>query len=253
MKVGLFQYSPIWEAPEKNIELIEKLITKNTSQFDLIIFPELTLTGFTMNSQKFAEDLAGISHTYFMKLASKLKTNIFAGLIEYDDNKIFNSLVHFDEFGLVHARYRKVHPFSMANETRFYNAGNELVITEINKTKIGLSVCYDLRFPELYRLYAKEKVDLMINIANWPIPRIEHWKSLLKARAIENQFYMIGVNRTGDDPKYNYCGASAVFDPMGTPAFIADENVNIFEVDLNLEEVLKVRNDLPFLNDMKLI
>lgn len=253
MKAGLFQFSPVWEAPEKNIEIIEKLIFENSIKYDLIVFPELTLTGFTMNSLKYAEDLAGISHTYFMKLAARLKTNIFAGLIEYDDNKIFNSLVHFDEFGLVHARYRKVHPFSMSSENRYYNAGDELVITEINKTKIGLSICYDLRFPELYRLYAKEKVEVMINIANWPIPRIEHWKSLLKARAIENQFYMIGVNRTGDDPQYNYCGASAVFDPMGELKLMADEKVGIFEVELNLEDIKRIRTELPFLNDMKLI
>jgi predicted amidohydrolase len=123
----------------------------------------------------------------------------------------------------------------------------------VNKTKIGLSICYDLRFPELYRLYAKEKVDVMINIANWPVTRIEHWKTLLKARAIENQFYMIGVNRTGDDPQYNYCGATAVFDPLGNEQIMTDDRVGIFEVKLNLDEVNRVRTDLPFLNDMKLI
>lgn len=253
MKAGLVQFSPIWEAPEKNIEVIEMLIGGCNTKYDIIIFPELTLTGFTMNSIKYAEDLAGISHTYFMKLASRIKTNIFAGLIEYDDNKIFNSLVHFDEFGLVHARYRKVHPFSMSNENKYYSAGDELVITDVNRTKIGLSICYDLRFPELYRLYAKEKIEVMINIANWPVTRIEHWKTLLKARAIENQFYMIGVNRTGEDPQYNYCGATAVFDPLGNEKIMADDRVGIFEVELNLNEVDRVRTDLPFLNDMKLI
>ena len=192
MKLGLLQYSPVWENPEDSILKIEKLLKSSDKNFDLLIFPEMTLTGFTMNSEKFAEEIDGIGTQYFLSLSARLKTNIFAGIIERDGKNIYNSLVHFDSLGLIRARYRKIHPFSYAKEDQFYNAGNETVITQIDKIKFGLSVCYDLRFPELYRLYAKERVDVIIDIANWPIPRIDHWKTLLKSHAIANQCFMIG-------------------------------------------------------------
>ncbi|MBA4405887.1 nitrilase, partial [bacterium] len=184
MKLGLVQYAPVWENPEENILKIEELIKSSNSKFDLLIFPEMTLTGFTMNAEKFAEEIDGVGTKYFMHLAQRIKTDIFAGIIELDGDLKYNSLVHFDSMGLIRARYRKIHPFSRAKEDQYYNAGEEIVITKMDQIKFGLSVCYDLRFPELYRLYSKERVEILIDIANWPVPRIEHWKILLKARAI---------------------------------------------------------------------
>jgi predicted amidohydrolase len=199
MKLGLVQYSPEFEYPEENILKIEKLISTMKSKADLLIFPEMTLTGYTMNAIKFAEEIDGIGTKYFINLSSRIKTDIFAGIIELDDNKAFNSLVHFDNYGLIKARYRKIHPYSYAGEDKNYGAGEETVITKIDQIKIGLSICYDLRFPELYRLYAKKNAYIMVDIASWPVQRIEHWKTLLKARAIENQCFIVGVNRTGAD------------------------------------------------------
>ena len=140
---------------------------------------------------------------------------MFAGIIEKDGKNYFNTLVHLDPNGKLKTKYRKIHPFSYSTENKYYKAGKSPVITKISGMKIGLSICYDLRFPELFRFYAKAKVDLIINIANWPDTRIEHWRTLLKARAIENQCYVAGVNRVGDDPKLHYNGYSSVFDPMG--------------------------------------
>lgn len=253
MKLGLVQYSPVWENQEENILEIESLIKSANKNFDLIIFPEMTLTGFTMNSEKFAEEIDGIGTQYFLKLSSRLKINIFAGIIERDEESIYNSLVHFDSLGLIRARYRKIHPFSYAKEDQFYNAGYETVITQIDKIKFGLSVCYDLRFPELYRLYAKERIEVLVDIANWPIPRIDHWKTLLKARAIENQCFMIGVNRVGTDPFNTYNGCSAVFDPMGNEIILIENEEKIIEVEIDLEKVSATRSKLPFLQDIKLI
>jgi len=253
MKLGLVQYSPVWENPEENILRIEDLLKTTNTKFDLLVFPEMTLTGFTMNSEKFAEELDGIGMQYFLNLSARLKTNIFAGIIEHDGENIYNSLVHFDSFGLIRARYRKIHPFSYAKEDKSYNAGNETVITQIDKIKFGLSVCYDLRFPELYRLYAKQQVDILIDIANWPIPRIDHWKSLLKARAIENQCFMIGVNRVGTDPFNTYNGCSAVFDPMGNEIVLVKNKEKIIEAEIDLGEVSATRSKLPFLHDIRLI
>lgn len=253
MKLGLIQYSPVWENPEESILKIEDLLKTTSTKFDLLVFPEMTLTGFTMNSEKFAEEIDGIGTQYFLNLSARFKTNIFAGIIERDEEKIYNSLVHFDSFGLIRARYRKIHPFSYAKEDQFYNAGDETVITQIDKIKFGLSVCYDLRFPELYRLYAKQHVEVLIDIANWPIARVDHWKSLLKARAIENQCFMIGVNRVGTDPFNTYNGCSAVFDPMGNEVVLVENDEKIIEAEIDLEKVSATRSKLPFLQDIKLI
>lgn len=253
MKIGLFQFAPVWEEPEKSIKKINGLIEKSSAEYDLLIFPEMTLTGFTMRSADFAEEIDGISTLYFIELAKRLKKHIFAGIIEQDESGIYNSLVHFDNYGVITARYRKIHPYSNAGEDKFYLAGFETIITSINKMKIGLSICYDLRFPELYRHYGKARTDMIINVASWPVPRIEHWKTLLKARAIENQCFAVGVNRVGNDNKYEYNGCSCVFDPLGNELLMAENNEGIFTADIDLNKVSTVRKDLPFLNDIKMI
>jgi len=127
------------------------------------------------------------------------------------------------------------------------------VITEIEDWKIGLSICYDLRFPELFRIYAKERVDMIVNIANWPIPRIEHWRTLLKARAIENQCFVVGVNRIGNDPNANYNGYSSVFNPMGNEIITLPDKEDVISTTLKKEDVEEVRSKLPFLKDIRLI
>lgn len=148
---------------------------------------------------------------------------------------------------------RIIHPFSYSKEHIFYGKGKSPTITKVKSIKIGLSICYDLRFPELYRFYAKEKVDMIVDIANWPDTRIEHWRTLLKARAIENQSYVVGVNRVGDDPKLHYNGFSSVFDPMGKEIVAVENEEKVITVEIDKSVVDEVRKKLPFLNDMRLI
>lgn len=253
MKLGLVQFSPIWEDKNKNIKKIDDLISTIDQSVDALVFPEMTLTGFTMNSKINAEEIDGLTFVYFMNLASKLKVDIFAGIIEKEDKSFFNSLIHFNPDGLIKAKYKKIHPFSMAKEDKAYRAGDEVVVTKIDKSKIGLTICYDLRFPELYRLYAKENVDILINIANWPIKRIEHWRHLLKARAIENQCFMVGVNRVGNDPFNEYSGNSSVFDPMGNEIVLVENDERIIYADIDIEQVKETKERLQFLKDIKLI
>ena len=252
LKLGLVQFAPEWEDPQTTITKLDIIIERRTEDPDLLILPEMSLTGFTMQSEKFAEELDGISTQYFMELSSKLKTHIFAGIIERDDDKIYNSLVHFNEEGLIAARYRKIHPFSYSKEDVYYNRGKETVITKIDNIKIGLSICYDLRFPELYRYYGKEKVDLLINIANWPVPRISHWELLLKARAIENLCYVCGVNRVGEDPHHKYPGHSSLVDPRGNVQITSEEEGILFG-EIDQQEVQSIREEFPFITDIKLI
>lgn len=252
MKLGLVQYSPEWENPAKSIFKIESLLDKADKDYDLLIFPELTLTGFTMKPERYAEEIDGVGTQLFLHISAALGTNIFAGIVEQDVNLFYNSLVHFSN-GLIKARYRKIHPFGMGDEDKNYTGSHEIVMTEIDHHKIGLSICYDLRFPELYRLYAKAGAEILVNIANWPIPRVDHWKSLLKARSIENQCFMVGTNRVGEDPKNKYNGFSAVFDPMGNQLVMVENDEKIISCEIDLDMVTETRSKLPFLQDIKLI
>lgn len=252
LKIGLIQYSPVWEDKSASKEKITNLLDQ-VSGLDIIIFPEMTLTGFTMRSKEFAEELKGESHSFFASLAKEKKSPILYGIIEEGKKKNFNTLVHLNNQGKILTTYRKIHPFSYAKEDLFFGRGKETIVTKVKGIKIGLSICYDLRFPELYRLYAKEKVHLIVDIANWPDTRIEHWRTLLKARAIENQCYVAGVNRVGDDPKFHYNGFSSVFDPMGKEIVNVENEEKVIIVELDKNYVNEVRTKFPFLEDIKLI
>ncbi|RJP68614.1 MAG: hypothetical protein C4539_08560 [Ignavibacteriales bacterium] len=253
MKIGLVQYNPDWENKESNKKKLQKLFTELPDDVSLLIFPELTLTGFTMRSSLFAEELEGDSINFFKGIAREKNCHIITGLILEIEGKYFNSAIHIDNSGEIIESYNKIHPFSMSGEDKNYTAGNLPAITQVNQFKIGLSICYDLRFPELFRFYGKEKVDLIVTIANWPIPRIEHWRTLIKARAIENQCYIAGVNRVGKDLCHDYNGYSSVYNPMGNEIISLIDKEEIIIANINIEQVRETRNNLPFLNDIKLI
>ncbi len=253
MKIGLLQYSPVWEDKSSSQEKINLLLNKKTSVFDVLVLPEMTLTGFTMNSKEMCEEREGDSFKYFSELAIKNNCDILAGIIEHDNGKYFNTLLHITSSGELKKYYRKIHPFSYSDENLHYEKGASTVTTKVQDFLTGLSVCYDLRFPELYRQYGKARAELIVNIANWPVTRIEHWRTLLKARAIENQCYVAGVNRVGDDPKLHYNGYSSVFDPMGNEIISVENEEGIFIAELSLEKVKEVRTKFPFLEDIRLI
>ena len=253
MKIGLVQYNPIWESKEKNKKKLTGLIERDFQKSSLLIFPEMTLTGFTMMPEKFSEPLKGESFKYFSDIAKKHKIFIAAGIIENDKGNYFNSLILLNSEGELISNYRKIHPFSYTTEDEHYKRGEEIKISEIDGLKIGLSICYDLRFPELYRFYAKERVHLIVVIANWPDTRIEHWRTLLKSRAIENQCYVAGVNRVGDDPELHYTGFSSIYDPMGNEIISLENEERIIYADINKDDVSKIRENLPFLDDINLI
>ena len=252
MKIALVQYSPVWENKSVSMEKLKSLLAQ-TDAIDLLIFPEMTLTGFTMKSNDFAEELEGESYIFFSSLAKEKKCAILFGMIEKGKKKNFNTLVHLNNQGKIISTYRKIHPFSYSTEDVFYGKGKNTVVTKVKGIKIGLSICYDLRFPELYRFYAKEKVHLIVDIANWPDTRIEHWRTLLKARAIENQCYVAGVNRVGNDPKLHYNGFSSVFDPMGKEIVAVENEEKVIVAEMDKTYVDEVRFKLPFLNDIRLI
>jgi len=253
MKIGLIQYSPVWEDKELNKEKLTSLLQEEVEDVDLLIFPEMTLTGFTMRSKKYAEKLDGESFNYFSNVAKKFKCDVIAGIIENSLAKYFNTLVHITKNGKLKSSYHKIHPFSFSNEDKHFSAGDKPILTVINGWKTGLSICYDLRFPELYRFYGKEKVNLIIDIANWPDTRIEHWHALLKARAIENQCFVAGVNRVGDELRLHYNGYSSIYDPMGRTVVSVENMERVIFAEIEMKLVNETRKKLPFLDDIKLI
>lgn len=253
MKIGLLQYSPVWEDKTASQQKINSMISQNESRFDLLILPEMTLTGFTMNSKTMCEEREGESYNYFSQLAKKHSFDVFAGIIENESGDYFNTLIHISKEGRLENYYRKIHPFSYSTENLYYQKGQSTVITNVCSVKTGLSICYDLRFPELYRQYGKARTEFIVNIANWPVTRIEHWRTLLKARAIENQCYVAGVNRVGDDLKLHYNGYSSVYDPMGAELSSVENEQGVFVVDIDAEKVKEIRAKFPFLDDMSMI
>jgi predicted amidohydrolase len=255
MKLGLVQYNPHWEDKSKNQEKILSLINSIPSPPDILIFPEMSLTGYTMNTSLGEPFDLSQSQTlqFFSNLSKEKSINTIAGFIELDQDKVYNTLFVINREGKVISKYRKIHLFSFAGEERHYRSGDKPEIVSLENIKIGLSICYDLRFPEMFRFYAKEKVDLIVNIANWPDTRIEHYVHLLKARAIENQCFVAGVNRVGKTRKDNYDGRSSVFDPLGNEIISVKNEERIIIAEIDLKKVELVRSKFPFLDDIKLI
>ncbi len=253
MKAALVQYSPVFEKVESNREKLDSLLANSISDEDLIVFPEMTLTGFTMNPEKYAEEEDGESLRYFSGIASSFKKHVVAGYIEKQKVNCYNTLIHLNREGEISARYRKIHLFSFAGENNHYTPGKRAVETGIDHFNTGVSICYDLRFPELFREYAKKRSSLIICIASWPAVRAHHWEMLLKARAIENQCFVIGVNRTGRDPLNRYNGCSGVFDPLGDKLVMVEEKEMVISCTLDLSRVDEVRRKYRFLDDIRMI
>lgn len=254
MKIGILQNSAAWENKRESMAQIRDILEGQATAIDLLILPEMTLTGFTMHASAIAEPVPGESHSFFSLLAHDFNTAVIAGMVVREESDCYNCAVYFDKNGTEKASYRKIHPFSFAQENVYYSPGKETCIVHDDQgTSIGLSVCYDLRFPELYRVYAKERVQLIVNIANWPVQRISHWNALLKARAIENQSFVIGVNRRGADPLVSYNGNSMVIGPDGViiEELGPDDSLKVVEIDLSA--VTNTRERFPFLQDIRLI
>ena len=249
MKVALVSLNQSWENKAENKQKVGEtlaLIAEHCTNTDLVVYPEMTLTGFTMESQKVKEDeLSSETITFFKEQAKKYKVSIAFGVVLSKGEKATNNLVVVSEQGVL-ATYAKIHPFSYAGENDYYQAGDELKKLTIGGATIGLTICYDLRFPELYQAYSKD-CSVILNIANWPERRVSHWRALNKARAIENQVFMIAVNRIGTDGK----GLQYVFSSnivlKGTSL---SEEVVVY--DLNLEEVAQYRAEFPVKNDRKI-
>jgi predicted amidohydrolase len=243
VKLALASLDQVWEDKFHNLRTCKKLILIAKSVgAELIVFPEMTLTGFSMSTNTIAESSASSkSVTDFKKLAVDNNIAIIMGVVFYKDSKGSNNAVFIDNNGQVLANYQKLHPFSFSEENKYYLPGDDIFVADFNSVKIGLTICYDLRFPELYSALSKN-CELLVNIANWPKSRLEHWLILLKARAIENQVFVAGVNRIGKDPNGNtYEKSSVLVAPSGdvSEAIFESADLDVYDVQLSLVEKLQ--------------
>ena len=253
LKISLIQTDQIWEDKFANFSMYEGYFRQIT-ETDIILLPEMFHTGFSMSVDQLAEDWQDSLGIEFLKhWSNQLQSAIYTSLIIREAGKFFNRGVFVFPDGTV-TKYDKRKSFGLGGEENYYTAGNQEVIIEWKGWKINLQICYDLRFPELIRnrMEGEEAAyDLLLYIANWPEKRIEHWATLLKARAIENQCCVAGVNRIGTDGNaLTYSGGTVIYDALGQCINTAkNHQAAIVFGTLSGTELMNTRKNLPFLKD----
>ena len=243
MRIALISLNQVWESKDLNFQYCRSYLKQAKKQdVELVIFPEMTLTSFSMNTEVTAEDSASSKTVeLFKQLAKEIQIAIIFGVVFQDGEKATNNALIVDSAGVIRGSYSKIHPFSFAGEDKAFNGGTEIRFAKFGLVTIGLTICYDLRFPEIYSALGKS-CDLIVNIANWPAKRVDHWNSLLKARAIENQVFIVGVNRTGvDDKGLEYVKSSQVNNPNGEllSPITSESEIDIFDIDPEYIEKFK--------------
>jgi len=247
MKIALIQTVLSWENPSENRASLQEMITSISQYVDLIVLPEMFTSGFTMNPHKVAETMQGETISWLKELARTKNCAITGSLVIQENGKYFNRLVFVFPSGEIQ-HYDKRHLFTLAGEDKVYTSGSEKLIVNYKGFKICPLICYDLRFPVFARNV--EDYDVLIYVANWPKPRVNAWDILLKARAVENMSYVIGVNRIRtDNNNLDYVGHSQAVDFLGNYIQEPQENQDVFIVELDKEAMLETREKLAFLND----
>jgi predicted amidohydrolase len=247
LKTLLVQAELCWRNPERNRRHLSALLAEAEEPFDLAVFPETFTTGFLGDADVTKEGMDGPTVAWMRELASQYSAAIAGSAVIVEDGLRYNRFLFVRPDGSLEY-YDKRHLFSFAGEHRRYTGGERRVIVDYLGWRINLQVCYDLRFPAWCR--NRDDYDLMLLVANWPSKRVGHWSLLLEARSIENQAWVIGVNRVGEDGKgIPYPGSSVVHDPMGECVARLDGVEQLRRVDLELDRVREVREQFPFLAD----
>lgn len=254
--VTMIQSNLVWEDKKANLQKFEEKIKSQQNKKEVVVLPEMFSTGFSMKPSVHAETMDGESVQWMKRVASENNIILAGSLMIREGSDYFNRLVWMLPNG-DYGYYDKRHLFAYAGEDEQYTSGNKRLIASVKGWKINLLVCYDLRFP----VWARQVVpitdtdndpeyDVLIYVANWPEKRVHAWKTLLQARAIENQCYVVGVNRVGDDANgHHYSGDSMIVDPLGKPLVHADDKEGVFTYVLRFDELQAVREKLPFLRD----
>lgn len=249
----LIQTSLYWEDKTANLSMLEEKITSNKAKTQVVVLPEMFSTGFSMKPEVLAEAMEGETVAWMRRVAAEQKIILTGSLIIKDDGKYYNRLIWMLPNGQ-YGYYNKRHLFAYAEEDKHYSPGNERLIVSVNGWKINMQVCYDLRFPVWARQQANDnnlpEYDALLYVANWPERRSTAWKTLLQARAIENQCYVIGVNRVGNDGNGIYhSGDSMVIDPLGEVLYHKNKQEDVFTITLTKEKLAEARERFPFWKD----
>lgn len=231
--------------------MLQEKIEAIKEKTEIVILPEMFTTGFSMRAELLAETIDGETMKWMERVAADNKIILTGSVIIEENGKFFNRLIWMlpnGEYGV----YDKRHLFAYANEHAHYSSGNKKLIASVKGWKINLQICYDLRFPVWARqdFQSENKYDLLINVANWPAKRSVAWQTLLRARAIENQCFVVGVNRTGKDGnRIYYNGNSTIIDPLGEIIYEKNKEEDVFTYTLQKEKITEIRNQFPFWQD----
>lgn len=247
LRIALIQPDLIWEDPRANLEMLDEMVTRVPLDTDLLLLPETFSTGFTMQSELFAEQEDGPSVGWMEKIARKLGTYIAGSLIIRDEGGIHNRLYWISPEG-TRESYDKRHLFRMGREDRHFIAGTARKVFQLGDFSFLPQICYDLRFPVFSR--NRGDYDVLFYVASWPASRQMVWETLLRARAIENQCYVVGVNRTGRDGEgVDHAGGSCMIDPMGRVVASLDQRPGVLKGILDYQEVKAFRENFPAWKD----
>lgn len=250
MVLGLCQMDVLWENQIRNMNKCESYIKEASKRnVELLLFPEMILTGFTMNLDSLTINETEILE-WLKKQAKKYKISIGIGYAVNDNGKGENKYAMVSCNGEILVNYKKIHPFSFAGEKEKYTKGEEIMNCTINGITITPFICYDLRFPEIFQI-ASRNSSLIIVAANWPKLREDHWIILLKARAIENQCFIVGINRVGNGDGVEYNGNSVVVDPDGKIRNRRDNEEKLIVETLDFSKVSKIRESFHLKDDRR--
>jgi predicted amidohydrolase len=250
LKITVFQAYIFWENIDKNLQNLSlRLASGLREKTDLIVLPEMFNTGFSMNVTQLAETMSGKTVQWMKDTAAKFNCVICGSLIINEDDKYYNRMVWMNADGN-YEYYDKTHLFGMGDEDKNFSRGNKnTVVVELKGWKIRLAICYDLRFPVWLR-NVDVHYDILLLVASWPDKRSAHWRSLIQARAIENQAYVVGVNRVGHDGEQVYhSGQSTCIDPLGNTIYYKPEDEDLYTFSISYTELEKTRRQFPFLKD----
>lgn len=253
MQVIACQYDILWEDREGNFSKIRKLLEgKVIRPGALIVLPEMFSSGFSMDVERVAEASPSSSEAFMQELATKYQSWVIGGLVfRNEDGRGRNELAVVGPSGEITSRYQKNRCFRYTGESDHYDSGTEIQVARVGDFEVSPLICYDLRFPELFRRGTKRGANLFVVIASWPAARVEHWITLLRARAIENLAVVIGVNRCGEDPAYQYPGRSVVIDEQGEIMADAGAEEGALLAEISASKVQAWRDEFPALMDLE--
>jgi len=254
MRIACVQLNIAFGNPKENFRKVEEKVRKAAMlNAEIVVLPEMWNTGYDLTNLEEIADVNGENtKSLLTRLAKELHIHIVGGSVSIKkDNHFFNTMYVVNNTGELVAEYDKVHLFKLMDEHLYLEAGTDKNIFMLNDVDMGGVICYDLRFPEWFRIHSLAGAKVIFLPAQWPAARIDHWKILLQARAIENQCFIVAVNRVGEDPNNSFNGNSIVIAPWGEILWVGADEETIGLVDINIEEVDEVRQRIPVFKDRR--